>query len=204
MTLKEQVLNALFETPGLTDRELTDRLLGTDAGQQAINQTARSMAATGRILRRQRTDGKIGNYLNDKFVPIESLVAPSGQLETLSEDEVKRNIQFWLEAAAWQVTTVWGKGHGIDIDARRNGQRWIIEAKGCGSRDPMRVNYFLGILGELLQRMSDPDARYSIALPDMKQYRGLWQRLPLLAKSRTKISVLFVSAEGNVEEIPSS
>jgi hypothetical protein len=33
-------------------------------------------------------------------------------------------------------------------------QHWIIEARGCGSRDPMRVAYFLSILGELFQRMN--------------------------------------------------
>jgi len=65
----------------------------------------------------------------------------------------------------------------------------------------MRVNYFLSILGELLQRMDDPDARYSIALPDMKQFRRLWQRLPDLAKSRTEISALFVDGSGRVEEV---
>jgi len=54
---------------------------------------------------------------------------------------------------------------------------------------------------ELLQRMDDPDARYSIALPDMQQFRRLWQRLPQLAKARTTISALFVSPSGNVEEV---
>jgi len=29
----------------------------------------------------------------------------------------------------------------------------------------MRVNYFLGVLGETLQRMDDAQAKYSIALP---------------------------------------
>jgi hypothetical protein len=84
---------------------------------------------------------------------------------------------------------------------RKDDQRWIIEAKGCGSLNPMRVNYFLSILGELLQRMDDPDAHYSIALPDMKQFRGLWQRLPQLAKARTTISALFVDSHGTVEEV---
>ena len=72
--------------------------------------------------------------------------------------------------------------------------------KGGGSRDPMRVNYFLAVLGELLQRMDDPAARYSIALPDMKQFRGLWSRLPMVAKTRTQITALFVAASGDVVE----
>jgi hypothetical protein len=62
----------------------------------------------------------------------------------------------------------------------------------------MRVNYFLMILGETLQRMSDEGAQYSIALPDMPQYRNLWGRLPPLAKARTTISCLFVSESGEV------
>lgn len=64
----------------------------------------------------------------------------------------------------------------------------------------MRVNYFLGILGETLQRMADEEAKYSIALPDVPQFRGLWSRLPELAKSRTTITALFVSPEGVVRE----
>jgi len=52
------------------------------------------------------------------------------------------------------------------------------------------VNYFLAVFGETLQRMDDPKARYSIALPDMAQYRGLWERLPGLAKKRTGITLL--------------
>jgi len=119
----------------------------------------------------------------------------------LSEDEVKRALQLWLEESGWQVSVIWGRGRGIDVIATKDGKRWIIEAKGCGSLDPRRVNYFLSILGELLQRMDDPDARYSIALPDMKQFRRLWQRLPDLAKSRTKISALFVDGSGRVEEV---
>lgn len=201
MVLKDEILNALCSASGLTDRELTDRLLGPGVGQQAINQAARALAAVGKTTRRPRHDGKIGNFLADGIAGAQEPAPQSGQLKMLSEDEVKRSLQAWLESAGWQVSIVWGKGHGIDLEAKRNGQRWIIEAKGCGSRDPMRVNYFLGILGELVQRMNDPNARYSIALPDMKQYRGLWQRLPQLAKSRTTISALFVDSEGRVEEI---
>ena len=56
----------------------------------------------------------------------------------------------------------------------------------------MRVNYFLGALGELLQRMDKPEAMYSIAFPDMQQFRRLWERLPALARERMQISALFV------------
>jgi hypothetical protein len=66
----------------------------------------------------------------------------------------------------------------------------------------MRVNYFIGILGEILQRMDDPNAKYSIALPDMKQFRGLWERLPHVAKERIQITALFIDPQGAVTEDP--
>lgn len=115
---------------------------------------------------------------------------------------MKRFLKAWLESKGWQVEVVWGKGRGIDLEARRDEKRWIIEAKGRGSLDPMRVNYFLAILGETLQRMSDPEAQYSIALPDLPQFRNLWARLPTLAKHRTGISALFVAEAGEVSEVP--
>jgi hypothetical protein len=40
----------------------------------------------------------------------------------------------------------------------------------------MRVNYFLAILGEIPQRMDDPSARYSIALPSLREFKRLCER----------------------------
>jgi hypothetical protein len=205
-TLKERIVTLLRSAPGLTDREITDRLFSPGVGQQAANQAARALTAAQQITRRPRKDGKVGNYLTDTQVLEPELPAVPECLESrmLSEDEVKRMLQAWLEASGWQVSVIWGRRRGIDIEAKQDGQRWVIEAKGCGSLNPMRVNYFLSILGELLQRMDDPDARYSIALPDMKQFRRLWERLPRLAKSRTMISVLFVDPSGKIEEVSAS
>lgn len=205
-TLKQNILALVRSTPGLTDREVTDRLLGPGAAQQGVNQIARSLAAEHLVARRARHDGKLGNY------PAEISQAPSlpaegsavvGAMGSLSEDDVKRKLQAWLEGTGWKVTVAWCRGQGIDIDALQSGRRWVIEAKGRGSLDPMRVNYFLGVLGELLQRMNDPGAKYSIALPDLSQFRRLWDRLPELAKRRTGISALFVNDSGRVEEVAS-
>jgi hypothetical protein len=201
-TLKERILTLVSTSPGLADREVTDRLLGVAVGQQAVNQATRSLEQAGRLVRRIRGDGKIGNYPLAGSAPVQLVVAPVSAVTPgdPSEDDVKRGIEAWLRAAGWQVAVKWGRDRGIDIDAVRDSVRWIIEAKGCGSRDQMRANYFVGILGELLQRMVDEKARYSIALPDMPQFRRLWARLPQLAKSRTGISALFVDAAGRVEE----
>jgi hypothetical protein len=123
------------------------------------------------------------------------LTSNSSSTTLLSEDDIKRQLQVWLEAMGWQAQVIWGHGRGIDIEARRSGQRWVIEVKGSGSLNRMRVNYFLTILGELLQRMTDPSTRYSIALPDMKQFRGLWQRLAGTARCQRRLIECVADAE---------
>lgn len=119
--------------------------------------------------------------------------------DPMCEDALKAALVKWLEADGWTCRVAWGRERGVDLFAQRGTSRWIIEVKGRGSLSAMRVNYFLMILGETLQRMDDPDTLYSIALPDLKQYRNLWARLPSLAKVRTGISALFVDEAGRVE-----
>ncbi len=200
-SLPEQILEAVAKWPGMTDREMTNQLRGRSAQQQPVNQAARALDAKGQLLRKKRDDGLIGNYPGDAIVQV---VTPkpgtkNHDVEALSEDEIKKVIDDWLKADGWTTDVAWGRAQGIDIDAKRGNERWIIEVKGPGSRSPMRVNYFLGILGETLQRMDDPNAKYTIALPDLNQYRGLWDRLPALAKSRTNISLMLVSLAGDIE-----
>ncbi len=206
-SLKERILALISQEPGLTDREITDRLEGKNAIQQPINQAAHQLKVLGKLVRRHRSDGLIGNYPaipmdEATFIPQQTLVPTTpNQGVLLSEDDLKRTLQDWLVSSGWRVDVKWAKEHGIDIEAFKNGTRWIIEVKGSGSLNAMRVNYFLGILGETLQRMNDPNALYSIALPDLAQFRGLWQRLPNLAKQRTTITALFVSESGKIEEV---
>lgn len=55
----------------------------------------------------------------------------------------------------------------------------LIEAKGEINLSAQQVNYFVGALGELVQRMSDTAARHGLALPNNRQYRGHVDRLPV-------------------------
>jgi hypothetical protein len=201
-TLAEQISRLLEHNPGLTDREITDQLRGHSSSQQPINQRCHAMKDKGVLLRRTRQDGLIGNYLTSNIVnyiaPQKSEIDHKPNADNLSEDDVKHILEKWLVGECWQVQIAWGHSQGVDIEARKGTKRWLIEAKGSGSLHPMRVNYFLSVIGETLQHMSDPEASYSIAFPDMQQFRNLWGRLPALAKSRTQISALFVSKEGNV------
>jgi len=192
MTLKEKVLIEL-EKGAMSDRELTDRLLGVNAPQQSINQICRHLAEKGIIA---RTSPPIKNILKTQgYIPLETKKLNDS---LMSEESIKNLLNIYLQENGGQTVVAWGGTHGIDIDAHRNSERWIIEVKGCGSRNAMRVNYFLGILGELLQRMDDPNARYSIALPDLQQYKNLWSRLPDLAKQRTGIDIIFVAEDGKI------
>jgi Holliday junction resolvase-like predicted endonuclease len=125
----------------------------------------------------------------------------ANQALLLSEDTLKQHLCKWFNSNGWDVIHVaWGHTRGIDMVAVRNGKKWIVEVKGIGSLPQMRVNYFLCVLGETLQRMDDRAAKYSIALPDVNQFRNLWNGLPSLAKQRTQISALFVSDKGVVTE----
>lgn len=207
-TLKEQIAELVPGHPGLTDREVTSRLRGPHTPQQPVNQACRQLEADGALRRARRHDGLIGNYPTGREVALSAPVKrrsqdrakPNTATDQLSEDAIKEILVKWLEKQGWSVEVAWGHARGADCVADREDERWIIEVKGCGSRQPMRVNYFLAILGETLQRMDDPATRYSIALPDMAQFRGLWERLPRLAKDRTQVTALFASADGRVRE----
>jgi cytochrome c553 len=201
-TLAEQIIRLLEHNPGLTDREITDQLRGHSSSQQPINQRCHALKDKGVLLRRKRQDGLLGNYLASNVVnyiaPQKREIDHKSNADNLSEDDVKHFLEKWLIVEGWQVQIAWGHSQGVDIEARKGTKHWLIEAKGSGSLHPMRVNYFLSVIGESLQHMSDPDASYSIAFPDMQQFRNLWGRLPALAKSRTQISALFVGKDGNV------
>ena len=203
--MKESVLALVRSAPGLTDREIANRLLGSRARLARVNEPARSLAAEGLIARRRRYDGKLGNY-PAAVSQGPSLPTAGGEsieaVDPLSEDEVKRKLKAWLEGVGWIVVTG-GRSQGIIIAALQSGRRWVIEAKGRGSLDPMQVNDFPGVLGELLQQMRDPQAKYSVALPDLPRFRRLWNRLPNPAKRRTGISALFVDDAGRVREVAS-
>ena len=206
MTLKEQILIYIADHPGATD---TDMEKAFNAVHQQVNYACRMLEKDGKLIRRKPVaGGLIGNYPapaevsvgSDAFANPNARMTATRQTEPVPEEEdIKQILTDKLTSEGWSVTTAWGHAPGVDIDARRGDERWLIEVKGPGSRPQMRVNYFLSMLGEVLQRMDDPNARYSIALPDMPQYHGLWERLPSLAKQRTGIDALFVNGDGEIQ-----
>ena len=142
-TLPEQIVELLKNSPGLTDREITNHLRSSSDAQQPINIAARKLAQKDIVLRKRRHDGLIGNYLTGKeHKPTETLSpqSPASEENNLTEDQAKLILKSWLEQYGWVARVAWGRTPGIDIDAYREEERWIIEVKGIGSRPQMRVN----------------------------------------------------------------
>ena len=128
--------------------------------------------------------------------------ASSNGQPVLQEEEIKKALEDSLNNDGWVTEIAWGTNRGSDIVAVKGTNKWIIEVKGSGSRPAMQNNYFVSILGEILQRMDDVQAKYSIALPDMPKYRRLWNELPQLAKERTTIDLILVDENGNICFVP--
>jgi hypothetical protein len=201
-TLADRILDAIRYGP--LDDDVLAKQLGV-GHRQAVNQAARRLEAKGRLRRFTGPDGKIVNALPDSPAQLISepahppVVPGGGDHGRITEDEVKEAVRAHLAARGFDVAVAWGRVRGIDIDARHpDGRRYVIEAKAeVGKNGPQQVNYFVGMLGELVQRMDDAQASYGIALPDNRHYRGLVNRLPALARVRLRLVVFWVSREGD-------
>lgn len=64
MSRKERILSLLSLSEGLTDREITNRIDGSEKPQQPVNRLCNDLSNAGVIIRRKRSDGKLGNYLS--------------------------------------------------------------------------------------------------------------------------------------------
>jgi len=112
---------------------------------------------------------------------------------TLTEDDVRDAVKRLLESQGYTVTVRWGRDRGIDIEANHEKERLVLEAEGESRQGPQQRNYFTNAIGELVERMTDPPAKYGLALPDNPQFRGLVERLPPYVWDRLQFCVYFVS-----------
>ena len=115
----------------------------------------------------------------------------------LSEDEVKKVLIAKLTKDNWNINkTAMGKAHGVDIVAMKQPDgTLLIEAKSEGSLVPMRINYFIAVLGELLQKMDASNKQYAVALPAYQQYASLINRLPFWVKQQLKLNFFLVKKQ---------
>jgi hypothetical protein len=187
--------------PGLSDKEIAHIVKAHSESPQYINQKCRFLESEGIVKREKREDGLIGNWLTENGL-LQSITRYSltGDAGSFPEKKIKKYLEGYLASQGWETRVAWGFTHGVDIEARRGLQKWIIEVKGVEPSDPLPVNAFVDVLGEVLQRMDDPACKYSVAIPDLEQFRRLWERLPLLSRQRTGITVLLVSLTGEVME----
>lgn len=208
MTWKERVMYYVKKYPGATDSDIEKyyRPKYPKVTHQTINSECRYLERLGMLERKRNPDkgGNKGNYPTGKVLEVSvkaNVVKQVSDEEPLQEEDIKHILTDKLTSEGWNVKTAWGYTRGVDIDARRGVERWLIEIKGPGSRNEMRNNYFIGILGEMLQRMDDPNARYTIVFPDIEKFRRLWNDLPELAKKRTTIDLLLVDPQSNIENL---
>lgn len=62
LTRKERIVFFAIRHPGKTDREIVDALDGGASKQQPISQACRELESIGKLRRKLRGDGLIGNY----------------------------------------------------------------------------------------------------------------------------------------------
>ena len=199
---RERILEFLAQYPGRDDDEIAAAL--KIRPRQTVNQICRKLLDENLLRREPGERGKTVNFVIASSSGAAANVArsvPELSSDLMTEDQVKAALQTVLKSNGWSVKIAWGRQRGIDIEAERAGERWIIECKGEGSLAPMQNNYFVSVIGELMQRMSDPHAKHSIAFPDRPKFRRLWLELPTTVKERLQLSALFVSSEGTVVEL---
>jgi hypothetical protein len=201
--VEEEIRFLLDNNPGLSDKELAEAIRGHGASPPYINQTCRTLEMQGVLRREKRKDGLIGNWLKDKSEANKLNLRDEMErkAEDISEKKIKQVLENHLIKYGWEPKIAWYiNGHNVDIEAKRNTERWIIQVKGSSFLHSVQINNFISVLGEILQRMDDPDCKYSIALPDLEPFHKFWERLPGLAKSRLQTTALFVNFEGDVHE----
>jgi hypothetical protein len=200
--LENAIIYVLEHNPGLSDRELTDVLKGSEATTKHVNQYCKSLESQGILIRKKRLDRLIGSWLKDtkNLSNTNSSNVDQAIANELPDKKMKRILERFLLSQGWNPEINWRPNHGVDIEAKRDLRIWIIEVKGSRYPSLIPVNSFVSLLGEILQRMDNDTSKYSIAMPDTGPFDRLWKRLPSLAKSRTGISALFVNPSGFVRE----
>lgn len=201
-TLKERIVGLLAVTNGLKDRELADQLLGLGKHPSSVQQACTGLAKAGVLERRGTPRGLENHLLEPGMTALVQKAAPvTMPLLKQTEDEVNEALRAWLLTQGWTIESFCpGNQRGIDVVARRGEERWLIEVKGSGKTPQVEQNYMYGNLGQLLFKMTDAQAKYSVAFPDMPKFTRMWGRLPQVARERTKITALFVSVVGEVRE----
>lgn len=108
-------------------------------------------------------------------------------------NELPRLVKAWLEERGWETLE-----HNRFIEAKREDEKWFIDIYQAtrGRKMPLPNK-----LTEVIKKMEDESAFYSVALVDSPIYRRQWNEIPDVAKDRLKVSVLLADRTGQILEI---
>lgn len=108
-------------------------------------------------------------------------------------DELPSLINEWLEERGWQTSK-----HSRYIEASKSEKKWYIDIYQTtrGRKMPLSSK-----ISDVIKKMEDDEALYSVALVDSPIYRKQWEELPSGAKKRLQVSVILADHMGNVVEI---
>ncbi len=113
---------------------------------------------------------------------------------------MRQILDHFLTAQGWILKDITRADQPFEVEAQQGNNKWIIQIKNSSYQLQDPVTAFVSVLGEILQRMDNPNTKYSIALPDTDPFCRLWKRLPELPKQKTGITALFVNPLGFVRE----
>lgn len=190
LDLERKILSLLESKEHLSDLQLNSMILGPPILN--IIAACRRLEKNNKLRRIKNDEGEIFNFLIQVRIPDEHI----------NKEDLKELLFKHLKNKGWKILFVSEHNKkGIDIIAERDAKKWLIEVKGCTVSKGIVLQDFFMILGKLLFLMKDPNAKYSIAVPEMKSSHKLWDTLPCDAKQRTGISILYGQRNGDFIEV---
>ena len=108
-------------------------------------------------------------------------------------NELPSLIKEWLEEKGWETIE-----HNRYIEAKKQERKWFIDIYQTtrGRKVPLPSK-----LTDMIKKMDDNDAYYSVALVDSPIYRKQWNEIPSVAKERLQVSVILADRMGHVLEM---
>lgn len=84
---------------------------------------------------------------------------------------------------------------GVHMETR---EKWRVEAKGLTGN--VGLDFRTG-LGQLIQRMDDPNANYGIAIPNIPSYLRQVEQIKPWVREKIQLHILVINEDGGVYHI---